>query len=124
MKVAKVWIDKRTIDAMVDKILTRLESLDSKASSPCAGITRENCPDYIFARVKEEIEAYGRRPDADLNDYDRAFVFGLPLNDTVFMLTGCAYPDKVAPQAVECIMQQNAGTAESYTVDFYHSVAA
>ena len=124
MKTAKLWIGRREMDCLISKIMARMESIDIKPSSPCAGITRDNCETYVLAAVKKEIERYGQRPDADLQDVERAFIFGLPLNDTVFMLAGCAYPEAFSPPTVDCELMHDAGTAESYCVEFYHSITA
>ncbi len=122
MQQIKLWINRLEMERMVDKIMERLAELNVTQYSPCAGITRENCPDYILDRLKKELESYGTQPAPDLNNLNLAFVFGLPLNDTVFMLTGCLYPAASEPPTVICDMQHNAGASESYTVDFYHHI--
>lgn len=122
MQQVKLWLDSIALDRMVDKIMGRLAEIDVRPSSPCSGITRKNCPEYILNRLKQEIENYGQKPAANLNDMHLAFIFGLPLNDTVFMLSGCLYPESSAPPTVICDMEHNGGASDSYHVDFYHII--
>lgn len=122
MQQVTLWMNTREMERMVDKIMGKLAELNVSEHLPCAGITRENCPDYILDRLKKEIESYGNQPAADLNNFNLAFVFGQPLNDTVFMLSGCYYPAASQPPTVVCDMQHNGGASESYTVDFYHHI--
>lgn len=122
MQQVKLWLNSKELDRMVDKIMGKLAELDVKPSSPCSGIIRENCSEYILNRLKQEIEKYGLKPAADLNNMHLAFIFGLPLNDTVFMLSGCLYPESSAPPTVICNMEHNGGASDSYAVDFYHHI--
>jgi len=120
MRQVKLWLNSQELDRMVDKIMGRLAEINPSEFSPVAGITRENCPEYILNKLKKEVEEYGLTPAADLNNMHLAFVFGLPLNDTVFMLTGCRYPEGAAVPTAICNMEHNAGASDSYAVDFYH----
>lgn len=122
MQQVKLWMNSQELDRMVDKIMSRLAEIDVSKFSPCAGLTRENCPEYILNRLKQVMEEYGHKPAADLNNMHLAFTFGLPLNDTVFMLSGCLYPDYSAPATAICNMEYNGGASDSYAVDFYHHI--
>jgi len=121
MQQAKLWFSQPDMIRLVNKIMSRLADIEVSKYSPYAGITQENCENYVLARVKEVVEDYGSKPAVDLTNLNLAFTFGMVLNDTVFMLAGCRYPDASVPTVI-CDMEHNAGAADSYHVDFYQLI--
>ncbi len=118
MKEITIWINATTMESMAGKIYAHCQSLQLPPSSPYDKLTQSDCHDIIWKNIQKEVTEHCSAPDANLNNLSLALVFGLPLNDTVFMLTGCNVPGQSVEQR-SFFVQNHSGGSLTFTADFY-----
>ncbi|QHE95805.1 hypothetical protein LCG56_21100 [Pseudomonas cannabina pv. alisalensis] len=117
MKYVTVWIADDTFKRMIKKMVDRSQVLPSDYN-PYYNLTPEQAKEYIWKNITNEVKSYCSSPFANLTERDHAFTFGPPLNDTIFMLTGCELPrHNLHIQQIQ--VDFNEGESNSYTADFY-----
>ncbi|RML40689.1 hypothetical protein ALQ97_102835 [Pseudomonas savastanoi pv. glycinea] len=117
MNTVTIWIANDTFERVIQKIVARSQALP-ESHNPFYNLSPKQAEEYIWKNIQKEVESYCSSPLANLNEGDRAFTFGAPLNDTVFMLTGCELPShNLHTHTIEVYF--NEGKSNSYTADFY-----
>lgn len=118
MKEITVWIQPRTLEKIAQKIFAVSQNLPPSKRNPFYGLTLPACEALVWKNVQKEVSDYCLQKEANLNDLRLAFVFGAPLDDTVFMLTGCEFPGDTVPHQRFSVAHHE-GLSETFTVDFY-----
>lgn len=118
MKEITVWIQPRTLEKMANKILAVSQKLRPSKTNPFVGLTLPACEALVWKNVEKAVSDYCLLKHANLNDPRLAFTFGAPLDDTVFMMTGCEFPGDTVPHQRFSVAHHE-GLSETFTVDFY-----
>lgn len=121
MNEITVWINAATLERMTQKIFARSQKITPSTRNPYSGLTVDQSREFVWKNVKKEVTQHCSSPNANLNNLKLALIFGAPLDDTVFMLTGCEFPGDSVPHE-KFSVEYNEGASKTFIVDFYAMV--
>jgi hypothetical protein len=117
-----IYCARDHFEALVLKIERSLAEPEMEVAARQVKIEgREDTQVLVWRTVEKEIRDLFKSRHATESIVDRAIVFGLPLDDTVFMLT----PTAGAGGAIEQHMfgvELGAGSPSGYAIDFYSRI--